>query len=438
MAIEITSAIQADFKEKLSEDELLNCMRCGFCLPSCPTYIETGMELYSPRGRIALMKAVSDGMIDAYDEVEDSLNVCLGCRACEPVCPAGVNYGHLLEDAREIFQTHKQQSFKEKAIRKLILDGLFPNQERMQTVASLAHYYQKSGLQKALRKIGFLKLFPETMAEMENILPKVPAKKRMKSRERHFAATGQKKATVAFFTGCLMDTLFLETNEKTIQLLQLAGCDVVLPEEQGCCGALHAHSGEKEKSKRLAIRNIETFEAFDVDYIIVNAGGCGGFLIDYDNLFKDNLIMYERAKKFVAKLKDVTEVLVTLQFHKTQKLRLKEQIVTYQDSCHLRNVMGVWREPRELLMAIEGATYIELPNADSCCGSAGIYNILQPEMANSILERKMKKVKQTNPHTIVTTNPGCLMQMKLGVDKEQLSDQVRVVHIVDLLAEAVV
>lgn len=434
--ITASQSIQQAFQERLDEDELLNCMRCGFCLPACPTYIETGKEYYSPRGRIALMKALRDGLIDAYDEVEHSLNVCLGCRACEPICPAGVNYGHLLEDAREVFQQYKKESLAEKTVRKVIFDGLFPHQNRMQTVTSLVGFYQRSGLQKVTRKIGFLKLFPKTMAEMEKILPNIPKKKEMKNRKRTYPAKAEKKATVAFFTGCLMDTVFLETNEKTIRLLQLSGCEVVLPENQGCCGALHGHSGEKNKAKEMAKKNIEAFEKIDADYIIVNAGGCGGFLIDYDHLLKDDLAWYERARKFKEKLKDITEILVELEFHKNVPLQVRDQIVTYQDSCHLRNVMGVIHPPRELLRTIQGVTFVELEQADKCCGSAGIYNILQPEMATQILDHKMEKVRHTKAYTIVTTNPGCLLQMKLGIERAGFTGQMRAVHIVDLLIEA--
>ncbi|REJ28386.1 MAG: glycolate oxidase [Caldibacillus debilis] len=429
-------SVQQDFREKMDEDELLNCMRCGFCLPACPTYIETGKEYYSPRGRIALMKAVRDGMIDAYEEVEHTLNVCLGCRACEPVCPAGVKYGHLLEEARHIFEQHKARSLPVKAVRKTVFEGLFPHQSRMQAATSLVGFYQRSGLQKVARKIGFLKLFPKTMAEMEKILPDVPKKKEMKGRRRHFPPIGEKKATVAFFAGCLMDTLFLKTNENTIRLLQLAGCEVVVPENQGCCGALHGHSGEKEKAKELAKRNIEAFEQTDADHIVLNAGGCGGYLVDYDHLLKDEKDWRERAKRFKNKVKDMTEILVELEFHKNVPLHLPGQILTYQDSCHLRNVMGVHDAPRKLLQAIEGAAFVELDGADKCCGSAGIYNILQPEMANQILDHKMEKVKMTNACTIVTTNPGCLMQMKMGIERHGLSGTMRAVHIADLLMEA--
>lgn len=429
-------SIQIAFKERMNEDELLNCMRCGFCLPSCPTYLVSGYkESQSPRGRIALMKAVYDGMIQPDDEFVNSLNLCLGCRACEPVCPSDVHYGHLLEEARDIINQNKKHSLPVRTVRKVVFEKLFPKKSNLINVTSLVGYYQRSGLQKVARKIGFMKLFPDNLREMEKILPDIPKKKEMIDRDEHFAPAGSKKATVAFFSGCLMDTMFMETNHATIQLLQKAGCEIVIPKTQSCCGALHGHGGEKEIAKELAKQNIEAFEKHDVDYIITNAGGCGAFLIEYDHLLKDEPEWLERAKAFVAKIKDITEILYELDFHKKYSLSLPEQIVTYQDSCHLRNVMKTSKAPRELLRSIKGITFKEMENADSCCGSAGIYNIVEPKTSMKILDQKMVKIKKTKATTIVTANPGCLMQMMLGIEREKLKD-VKAVHIVDLLLEA--
>jgi glycolate oxidase iron-sulfur subunit len=430
-------AIQESFSSRMDETELLNCMRCGFCLPSCPTYLETGFdESQSPRGRIALMKAVHDGLIAPDDDVEKSLNLCLGCRACEPVCPAGVKYGHLLEEARDIFNDHNRHSTPVKAVRKAVFEGLFPHQNRMANAVGLLGIYQRSGLQNATRKLGFMKLFPESMQAMERALPSVPKKRDMKNRPRNFSALAEKTATAAFFSGCLMDTMFLETNNATIKLLQKAGCDIVIPDGQNCCGALHGHSGEKDGAKELAKRNIDAFEQTNADYIITNAGGCGAFLIDYDHLLKDDPEYADRAKAFTAKIKDITQILFELDFHQRVELKVEPQTITYQDSCHLRNVMHTHIAPRVLMQSIGGADYREMENADSCCGSAGIYNIVESDMSMQILDHKMEKAKATNAHTIVTANPGCLLQMKLGIEREGLSDKVRAVHIVDLLLEA--
>ncbi|MFB7637719.1 (Fe-S)-binding protein [Peribacillus butanolivorans] len=431
--------IADQFAEKMNEDELLNCMRCGFCLPHCPTYIESGLkESYSPRGRIALMKAVTDGLIEPDEDVERSLSLCLGCRGCEPVCPSGVKYGHLLEEARDIIHQNKKHSLPVKAMRKAAFNGLFPHQERMQNMTSLLGFYQRSGLQYIARKTGVLSILPDNLATMEKVLPKVPKKSEMKNRPTELPAIGNPVKKVAFFSGCLMDTMFLDTNKATLKLLQLAGCEIVIPKAQACCGALHGHSGEKEGAKQLAKRNIEAFEADEVDYIITNAGGCGAFLIDYDHLLQDEPEWYERAIAFKNKMKDISEILVDLRFQEKVRLKLPSQSVTYQDSCHLRNVMKTSKAPRILLQSIEGIDFREMKDADRCCGSAGIYNIVESEMSMKILDSKMEHTKSTQADIVVTANPGCLLQMQLGIERENLRECTKAVHIVDLLLEAVV
>lgn len=428
--------IAQGFKEKMDYDELLNCMRCGFCLPSCPTYIESGMdESQSPRGRIAMMKAVVDGEMEPDEDVKRSLDLCLGCRACEPVCPSGVKYGHLLEQARDIINQNKKQSLPEKAVRGIVFNNLFPHQNRMVAATNLLGFYQRSGLQKVARKSGIMNFFPESLSTMEKVLPSVPTKKELKNRPNHLPALKRQKKKVAFFSGCLMDTMFMKTNDATMKLLQYAGCEIVIPDTQNCCGALHGHSGEREKSKEMAKRNIQAFEDIGADYIITNAGGCGAFLVDYDYLLKDDINWSERAKEFSAKIKDITSILVELDFA-NENLTLDEQIVTYQDSCHLKNGQKTFMEPRKLLQSINGVTYVEMKDASRCCGSAGIYNIVESEMSMEILDYKMDQAKKTRAKTIVTANPGCLLQMKLGIEREGLSGTMRAVHIVDFLLEA--
>jgi glycolate oxidase iron-sulfur subunit len=430
--------IQEVFQKRMDEDELLNCMRCGFCLPACPTYITSGYkESHSPRGRIALMKAVVDGLIEPDEDFEKSLNQCLGCRACEPVCPSGVNYGHLLEEARDIINQNKKHSLPVRTVRNAVFNGLFPHQSRMRTLTGLLGFYQRSGLQKVARSTGVMKLFPENLATMEKVLPKVPTMKEMKNRPEFVPAIGATNKRVAFFTGCLMDTMFLETNNATMKLLQLAGCEIAIPKDQNCCGALHGHSGEKNTSKELAKKNIKAFEDLNVDYIITNAGGCGAFLIDYDHLLKDDPQWKDRAIAFTNKLKDISQILYEVEFHKKNKLKLPYQIVTYQDSCHLRNVMKTASAPRVLLQSIEGIDFKEMKDADRCCGSAGIYNIVESEMSMEILDYKMEQTKATHATTVVTANPGCLLQMSLGIERENLNKEMRAIHIVDLLLEAV-
>ncbi|WP_260285373.1 (Fe-S)-binding protein [Peribacillus aracenensis] len=430
--------IAMQFAEKMNEDELLNCMRCGFCLPHCPTYMESGQkESHSPRGRIALMKAVADGVIEPDEDVERSLSLCLGCRACEPVCPSGVKYGHLLEEARDIIHQNKKHSYPVKTIRNAVFSGLFPHQERMQAMTSLLGFYQRSGLQYMARKTGVLNMLPNNLATMEKVLPKVPKKSEMKNRPTGLPAIGTPHKKVAFFSGCLMDTMFLETNKATLKLLQLAGCEIVIPKSQACCGALHGHSGEKAGAKQLAKRNIEAFEAEEVDYIITNAGGCGAFLIDYDHLLQGEPEWHDRAIAFKNKLKDISQILVDLRFQEKVRLKLPAQSVTFQDSCHLRNVMNTSLAPRILLQSIEGIDFREMKDADRCCGSAGIYNIVESEMSMNILDSKMEHTKSTQADIVVTANPGCLLQMQLGIERENLGKCTKAVHIADLLIKAV-
>ncbi|STO07133.1 (Fe-S)-binding protein [Exiguobacterium aurantiacum] len=423
----------------LDYEEMLGCMRCGFCLPTCPTYIRSKDESASPRGRIAIMKGVVDGLIEPDDGVEKTLNECLGCLACEPACPAGVRYSVLLEDARAAITVHKratgQMDVRERVIRKVVFDGLFLNKSKMQTATSFLRFYQQSGAQTLTRKLRILDWFPDQLQKMEAILPAVPARTERVRRPDRVRATGTTTARVAFFSGCLMDTMFYETNANTIKLLQAAGCDIVIPESQQCCGALHGHAGEQPGAVVLAKRNIEAFESLDVDFVITNAGGCGAFLLGYDHLLHDDPAWKDRAERFTAKIKDFAQVLIEVGFLDRVTLTLPDQLITYQDSCHLRNVQKGALAPRVLLQAIRGTTFVEQQHADHCCGSAGVYNLLQPRIANDILEMKMGHVRDTSAQTIVTSNPGCHLQMQLGI-QEHGTPSMRAVHLADLLAEA--
>lgn len=425
----LAERMQESFQEHVQEDLLMDCMRCGFCLPACPTYIMTGQdETHSPRGRIALMKAVRDGVVKWDGSVEEAFDVCLGCRACEPACPAGVQYGTLIEETRHAIQEAKPTSLKEKVIRKVTFDGLFADQKVMAGTVKLIALYQATGIQKVARKIGFMDLFSTQLKEMEAVLPKIALKKP----KRETTALSTK---VAFFTGCLMETMFQQTNQRTIELLNMLDVEVEIPPGQQCCGALHGHSGEVPKAKHNAEKNIRAFHHNDYDFIVQNAGGCGAFLSEYGKLLGT-----EEAARFSKKIIDISSLLVKLGLLEKlpQNNNDSSAIVTYQDSCHLRNVNGVWREPRALLQAAPGYKFQEMPNAAGCCGSAGIYNILQPEMSAQILKQKMKGVIEVAPMKIVTSNPGCLLQMKVGIEKEGLSEQMEAVHIVDFLFESMI
>lgn len=417
-------------------DELMNCTRCGFCLPSCPTYLETDEdEIHSPRGRIALMKGVVDGVIEPNERVKQSIDMCLGCRACEPVCPSGVQFGKLLEQARHAIYSDKKQSIVEKSVRHIAFKQLFPHQHRIRRTVNTLGIYQRSGLQRMIHKTKLTNLLPEHIRLMEKVLPTVPKNKKLKNRQSVKKPINPLKKRVAFFTGCLMETMFMKTNDSTIKLLQYAGCEVVIPNNQNCCGALNGHSGEVNGAIEMAKKNIIAFEKEHVDYIITNAGGCGAYLEDYEQLLANDPKWKKRAQQFSNKIKDISSILIELDFHK-ENLILANQTVTYQDSCHLRNGQKTFIEPRKLLESIDGVTYVEMADANRCCGSAGIYNIIQTDMSLKILDFKMDRVKETDAHTIVTTNPGCLLQMKLGIEREKLSNNLNAVYLVDILLKA--
>ena len=297
MVSELQQRMQDSFRDHVNEEYIMDCMRCGFCLPACPTYLATDQdETHSPRGRIALMKAMRDGDVVWDGSVEESFDVCLGCRACEPACPAGVQYGALIEETRVAIQQVKPQTIKEKGIRNVAFNHLFADQKKMATTVKLVQFYQKSGLQKVTRKIGFLDLFPPFMKEMESVLPAIEKK----SKSDHVSYP--KTVNVAFFTGCLMDTLFQETNRKTIAILERLGARVHIPKEQQCCGALHGHSGELAKGVRNARANIDAFDSDDYDFIVNNAGGCGAFLSEYEKHLHSDPHYKEKAARFQEKI----------------------------------------------------------------------------------------------------------------------------------------
>ncbi|WP_018130912.1 (Fe-S)-binding protein [Effusibacillus pohliae] len=420
--------------ETMHYDEILNCMRCGFCLPACPTYRETGKETASPRGRIAMMKAVVNGQLDISEKFDSDMYLCLGCRACETACPAGVPYGKLIEGAREVVETYRKRPIFIRLVHNLTMQRLFPYPNRMQKLGSLLYFYQKSGLATLARKSGIMKLLPRSMAEMEKAVPQAASPAERKARQRFVPAKGEKRMTVGLFTGCVMDVMFFNTNEATAKLLSAFGCDVVYIEGQTCCGALHAHAGDKEAAKQLAKQNIEAFEGSGVEGLVNNAGGCGAALKEYHHWFQGDPEWEPRARRFVEAQRDVNELLATLPLPKMRPLPCR---VTYQDSCHLAHGQKVRWQPRELLKSIPGIEYVELPEADRCCGSAGIYNITNFDMSMRILDGKMQQVKETKADLVVTSNPGCLLQMRAGIVRAGLQDRMRAVHIADLLYEAV-
>lgn len=429
------------YAEKLrnfSYDAANQCVQCGYCLPACPTYESMGRESQSPRGRINLVKMAAEGKIDIQQDLAESINLCLGCRACEVACPVNVPYGQIYEAAKEVIteqQLNEQRKNKSALkVRDVTLNHLFPYQKRLRLLGNVTWLYQKTGLNKLVRKTNVMNKVSKPMTQFEAVQPKLETPFKRYRYGQTFAAKNEKKATVAFFPGCIMDAMMSKINRLTIELLQTAGCEVMIPKQQNCCGALHAHQGLTAEARELAKANIAAFEASGADFYVNNAGGCGAMLREYDHLFKEEPEWKRRAEAFVKKSRDITEILVQL-----GPLPFTKQwngIITYQDSCHLRNVQGVVMEPRKLLHSIPGATYMEMEGSDRCCASGGIYNLLHFDESMAILDEKMKKAQQTKAKTIVTTNPGCLLQMRLGVERSGLGNEVEAVHIVEVLAEA--
>ncbi|QMV43036.1 (Fe-S)-binding protein [Cohnella cholangitidis] len=424
---------------KLDYDQLTNCMRCGFCLPACPTFRETGLEPESPRGRIALMKAVVDGIMEPDQAFSNQMNHCLGCRACEPACPADVKYGQLIEQTRDAIEDHAEHGVAVKGLRSVLFKSVFPNRGRLKWVGRSLAFYRKSGLRAIARGTGIMKLFPKPIRDMERILPAASGKGVVERIGTVYPAKGEKIARVALFRGCVMDVLFSKTNVNTVKLLSEAGFEVVIPDAQTCCGALHAHSGEMDQARELARVNVRAFQEAGVEYIVSNAGGCGALLVEYDHLLQDDREYGESARSFAAGVVDVSKLLIERgrlpAFADANASEADPVTITYQDSCHLRNVMRSADAPRQLMQRVSNVRFVEMKEADRCCGSAGIYNVTQPEMAGQILERKMEHANRTQANYLLTSNPGCLLQMKLGVDRHGVGDRMEVKHVVDFLYE---
>ncbi|MFC5406811.1 (Fe-S)-binding protein [Cohnella soli] len=427
--------------EKLDYDQLTNCMRCGFCLPACPTFRETGLEPESPRGRIALMKAVVDGVMEPDAAFTDQMDHCLGCRACEPACPADVKYGGLIEQTRDAIENHASHGMAVKGLRNVLFKGVFPKRGRLKWIGKSLAFYRKSGLRSVARGTGIMNLFPKHIRDMEKILPDASGQGVVERLGTVYPAKGEKIARVALFRGCIMDVMFADTNVNTVKLLSEAGFEVVIPETQVCCGALHAHSGEMEQARELARVNVRAFKEAGVEYVVSNAGGCGALLIEYDHLLHEDEQYSEQAKSFASSVIDVSKLLVErgrLPKFAEESGRNDEPVtITYQDSCHLRNVMRSSDAPRQLMRSVSNARFVEMKEADRCCGSAGIYNVTQPEMAGQILEHKMEHANRTQANYLLTSNPGCLLQMKLGVEQHGVGNRMEVRHVVDFLYERI-
>ncbi len=418
-----------------------DCVQCGLCLPACPTYTETGLEADSPRGRIRLIKGLADGRIGPTEQVTRHLDLCLDCRACETACPSGVVYHELIEATRAALEPVTRRVSPFDALRRGFIFSVLPYADRLRLATLPVAVAQRLGLWERLIRPPVSRVIPGRLLSMMRMLPgRVPL--RDAPLATHYPAKhpeGVKRATVGLFGGCIGSALFQEVNRQTVALLQHAGCDVVVPRGQGCCGAIHHHSGRVAEAKEFARANVAAFggdEAMPpLDYIVNNVAGCGAMLKQYGHLLGGESSDGERVEGFVGRVRDISELLVELDLPApAHAVSPGHRVVTYHDACHLAHAQRVMTAPRRLLSRVKGLEVIDLPESDTCCGAAGTYSLTQPGMAAALGGRKIGRIQETGARVCVTGNPGCAMQIqghavRLGVDLE-------VVHTVTLLHEA--
>lgn len=408
-----------------SKELLSRCVHCGFCLPTCPTYAVLGVEMDSPRGRIKLMQTVWDGRIDvASGGFTQHIDACLDCRACETACPSGVEYGKLVEGARAELELARKRGPAARLVRAIAFRTLLPRPAVLASFARFSVLAKHLGAGAVLRAIG--------LGRLADLLALVPQRATSQSLPGRFAPLGLRRGRVALFTGCVMRAAFADTNAATARVLARNGIEVLVPDVQTCCGALHAHAGAREDSRALARRNIAALEALDVDAFIVNAAGCGAHLKEYGWLLKDDTAWSQRAGAFAARFRDAGEYLADVGLvAQPGTLRVR---AAYDDPCHLLHGQRIKDQPRQLLAAIPGLELVPLVEADMCCGSAGTYNVTQPALSKALLDRKMAHVIASGAEMLVTANPGCQMQLEAGVQAS--GAPVTVMHLMDVLDRA--
>jgi len=414
----------------LSVEGVNQCVHCGLCLASCPTFSELGTEMDSPRGRIFLIKSLAEGRIGLSDSTVEHLSLCLDCRACETVCPAGVPYGRLIEAAKAEIERQRPGGVLRRGFRWLNF-GLLLGRPRVLRAAALGlRVYQASGLQTLVRRSGLARLLPGTLPAWEALLPSLPADR--SPLPALTPAVGTRRARVAMLTGCVQSIVFGAHNRATARVLAQNGCDVLAPESQGCCGALNAHGGDHARAVEMAKRTIETFEAAGAEAVVVNTSGCGAHMKAYGALLANEPDWRERGERFARTVQDVAEFLAREPLR--GPLRPVDLTVTYHDPCHVVHGQKIRRQPRELLAQIPGLRVVDLPESDWCCGSAGIYNLTQPEMADRLLRRKVRNVVATKAQAVVTANPGCILQIQAGLRTQ--GHELPVLHLVEILDRA--
>ena len=408
-------------------EKLINCMRCGMCLPQCPTYKETFLETASPRGRVALIRKFQEGELAISPRLLDYLSLCLDCQACASACPCGVNAGELVAEFRCERKEEKGLSYMED----VVLRKLLPHPDRLEAAMAPMRLYQRTGLQKTVRSLGILKMFPKKLGRMEGLLPKLPSSPLRQTLQEVTLPKGEEQGRVGFFLGCVMSLIFSEASLATVQLLSLIGFRVITPKNQKCCGAPNVLASDRKGLQDAARFNTDLFNGLDVDLVITDCGGCGSELKKYGHHLEND----KGAELFSSKVRDISQVLHANSDKIKPLLKPLNISVTYHDPCHISHCQGIRNEPRALIKMIPGLDYRELGEADACCGSAGTYNIEKPEMSDKVLDRKLANIKNTSAAYLVTGNPGCLLQLKKALG-EKLPD-VKILHVTELLLASI-
>ncbi|MEQ9672033.1 (Fe-S)-binding protein [Coleofasciculus sp. G2-EDA-02] len=407
------------------------CVHCGFCLSTCPSYRVIGKEMDSPRGRIYLMDAINNGEAPLAEATTQHFDSCLGCLACVTTCPSGVQYDKLISATRHQVERNQPRSLSDRIIRALIFN-LFPYPRRLRPFLAPLYIYQKLGLQKLVRSTGLLKQIFPRLAAMDSILPQITLKSFQDNFPDVIPPQGETRYRVGVILGCVQRLFFSPVNEATVRVLTANGCEVVIPKTQGCCAALPEHQGQTEQAKALARQMIDSFEGTGVDYVIINAAGCGHTLKEYGHILDDDPAYRQKAQDFVAKVRDVQQFLAEVGLTaKLSPLTDKPLTMVYQDACHLLHGQKISVQPRQLLRKIPGVTLREPIDAALCCGSAGVYNMLQPEVADELGQQKVENLLNTGAELIASSNPGCSLQIKKHLNLQE--KEMLLMHPMELL-----
>jgi glycolate oxidase iron-sulfur subunit len=413
----------------LSVEGVNQCVHCGLCLASCPTFAELGTEMDSPRGRIFLIKSLAEGRIGLSDPTVEHLSLCLDCRACETACPSGVPYGRLIEAAKVEIERLRPGGLVRRAFRWLNFGLLLGRPRVLAAAAAGLRLYQASGLQALVRRSGLTRMLPGTVPAWEALLPSMPRAAERVALPLLTPAEGARRGRVALLSGCVQSVVFGAQNRATARVLARNGWDVVAPAGQGCCGALNAHGGDHARAVAMTKQTIETLEAAGADAVIVNTSGCGAHMKAFGTLLASEPAWATRAAAFAATVQDLAEFLAREPLR--GPLRPIPMTVTYHDPCHVVHGQKIRRQPRALLAQLPGVRVVDLPESDWCCGSAGIYNLTQPEMAERLLRRKTRNIESTRAEAVITANPGCILQIQAGLRARGLD--IPVLHLVELL-----